>query len=82
MARYIYTREATGIDGRHVMDGYLESSPEEDKMDMVEDQMMVGFTGNGYLAFWKRCKEQELSQAANRARSVITDTYTDEEKIW
>lgn len=30
------------------LDGYLESTPEEDRMDMAGDQIMVGFTGNGY----------------------------------
>ena len=54
MARYVYTREVAGMEGKSVMDGYLESTPEEDRMDMAGDQIMVGFTGNGYLAFWKR----------------------------
>ena len=82
MARYVYTREVAGMEGKSVMDGYLESTPEEDRMDMAGDQIMVGFTGNGYLAFWKRCREQELHLACSRARSVITDTYTGEEKVW
>ena len=42
----------------------------------------AGTHRNGYLAFWKRCKEQELHLAWSRARSVITDTYTGEEKVW
>ena len=41
--------------------------------------------GNRYLAFWKRCKERErglLAAYPRPCRSVITDTYTGEEKVW
>lgn len=79
MARYVYSCER---NGRCV--GYLESTTEEDKLDMVEDQTAVGFTGNGYLAFWRRCKEYELGLPKGKKpeRSVVTDTYTGEERVW
>lgn len=77
MARYVYTCE-----GESGCLDYFESTTEEDKMDMVENQTAVAFTGNGYLAFWKRCKEAERDLSETRLRSVITDTYTGEEKVW
>lgn len=81
MSRYVYS--CCEADGCLLL--YLESTVEEDKLDMVENQMAVGFTGNGYLAFWKRCKERErglLAAYPRPCRSVITDTYTGEEKVW
>lgn len=77
MERYNYS---CTVNGECV--GYLESTTEEDKLDMVDDQMAVRFTGNGYLAFWKRCKEFERSVQGEDRRSVILDTYTGEEKVW
>lgn len=77
MARYAYSCESG--NGKCLL--YLESTTEEDKLDMAGDQTAVGFTGNGYLAFWKRCKEAER-ELHGRRRSVITDTYTGEEKVW
>ena len=78
MARYVYSCKSK--NGECI--GYLESTTEEDKLDMVDDQMAVGFTGNGYLQFWKRCKESELALTEKPYRSVITDTYTGDEKVW
>lgn len=78
MARYAYSCESE--DGRCLL--YLESTTEEEKADRAGNQTMVGFTGNGYLAFWKRCKEAERELHGKRHRSVITDTYTGEEKVW
>ena len=50
MARYHYTREnENGV----VL--YLESEPAEDAMDEFDDEIAVGFSGNGYLRFWTRC---------------------------
>ena len=60
MSRYVYS--CCEADGCLLL--YLESTVEEDKLDMVENQMAVGFTGNGYLAFWKRCKERERGLSA------------------
>lgn len=77
MGRYIYS---CTVNGKCV--GYLESTTEEDKLDMVEDQTAVGFNGNGYLAFWKRCKEFERNIPGGKRESVITDTYTGDEKVW
>lgn len=77
MARYNYS---CTVNGECV--AYFESTTEEDKLDMVDDQMAVRFTGNGYLAFWKRCKEFERSVQGEDRRSVILDTYTGEEKVW
>ena len=75
MARYHYTREnENGV----VL--YLESEP-------AEDEIAVGFSGNGYLSFWTRCRRAAealpngLKYAAG-GRCVITDTFTGEEKIW
>lgn len=35
------------------------------------------------LAFWKRCKDFERGLKRGKpVRSVITDTYTGEEKVW
>lgn len=78
MARYVYSCESKS--GECI--GYFESTTEEDKLEMVDDQMAVGFTGNGYLQFWKRCKESELALTEKPYRSVITDTYTGDEKVW
>lgn len=80
MARYVYSCESSRYPGKCI--GYLESTTEEDKLDMVEDQTAVRFTGNGYLAFWRRCKEFERNLTERPYRSVITDTYTGEEKVW
>lgn len=77
MARYVYSCE----DEEGCM-AYDESTSEEDAMDTVNAGVFVGFTGNGYLAFWKRCKESERKLRRKRRRSVITDTYTGEEKVW
>lgn len=80
MARYVYTCEDR--DSGEVL-VYLESTPEEDALDEVNAGVLVGFTGNGYLSFWKRCKEAALSLTGHGLRrSVITDTYTGEEKVW
>lgn len=82
MARYHYTREnENGV----VL--YLESEPAEDAMDEFDDEIAVGFSGNGYLRFWTRCRRAAealpngLKYAAG-GRCVITDTFTGEEKIW
>lgn len=82
MARYHYTREnENGV----VL--YLESEPAEDAMDEFDDEIAVGFSGNGYLSFWTRCRRaaealpNSLKYAAG-GRCVITDTFTGEEKIW
>ena len=51
------------------------------------DAFAVGFSGNGYLSFWTRCRRAAealpngLKYAAG-GRCVITDTFTGEEKIW
>ena len=82
MARYHYTREnENGV----VL--YLESEPAEDAMDEFDDEIAVGFSGNGYLSFWTRCRRAAealpngLKYAAG-GRCVITDTFTGEDKIW
>ena len=36
---------------------YLESTPEEDRLDQTDGVTLVEFTGNGYLHFWTRCKK-------------------------
>lgn len=75
MARYHYTREnENGV----VL--YLESEPAEDAMDEFDDEIAVGFSGNGYLSFWTRCRRAAealpngLKYAAG-GRCVITDTF-------
>ena len=66
---------------------YLESEPAEDAMDEFDDEIAVGFSGNGCLRFWTRCRRAAealpngLKYAAG-GRCVITDTFTGEEKIW
>lgn len=58
MARYHYTREnENGV----VL--YLESEPAEDAMDEFDDEIAVGFSGNGYLSFWTRCRRAHGSLA-------------------
>lgn len=52
MARYVFTYTKNGV-----CELYAESTAEEEKLDMVDDQIAVDFTGNGYLKFWTRCKE-------------------------
>ena len=82
MARYHYTRE-----NKNGVVLYLESEPAEDAMDEFDDEIAVGFSGNGYLSFWTRCRKAAealpngLKYAAG-GRCVITDTFTGEEKIW
>lgn len=78
MARYVYS--ASDRDGRCI--GYLESTDEEERLDMVGDQIAVRFTGNGYLAFWRRCREFERALGGDRFSSEIDDTYTGESKSW
>lgn len=65
----------------------LESEPAEDAMDEFDDEIAVGFSGNGYLSFWTRCRRaaEALPNGVKYAaggRCVITDTFTGEEKIW
>ena len=65
MARYHYTREnENGV----VL--YLESEPAEDAMDVSDDEIAVGFSGNGYLSFWTRCR---------RAIDRVNRAYADED---
>lgn len=78
MARYTYTASDKG--GKCV--GYLESTTDEEKLDVIGDEIAVGFTGNGYLRFWRRCKELELTLDCELAASEIIDTYTGESKRW
>ena len=59
MARYHYTREnENGV----VL--YLESEPAEDAMDEFDDEIAVGFSGNGYLSFWTRCRKAAEARVA------------------
>lgn len=51
MARYHYTRE-----NKNGVVLYLESELAEDAMDEFDDEIAVGFSGNGYLRFWTRCR--------------------------
>ncbi len=82
MARYHYTREnENGV----VL--YLESEPAEDAMDVSDDAIAVGFSGNGYLSFGRGAagRRKALPNGVKYAaggRCVITDTFTGEEKIW
>ena len=54
-------------------------------MDEFDDEIAVGFSGNGYLSFWTRCRRAAealpngLRYAAG-GRCVITDTFMGEEK--
>lgn len=48
MARYVFEY----LIGDKLV-GYLESTPEEDKMDAGVEE----FDGSGYLSFWKRSKK-------------------------
>ena len=48
---YHYTRE-----NKNGVVLYLESEPAEDAMDEFDDEIAVGFSGNGYLRFWTRCR--------------------------
>ena len=58
MARYHYTREnENGV----VL--YLESEPAEDAMDEFDDEIAVGFSGNGYLSFWTDRKSTRLNSS-------------------
>ena len=65
MARYHYTREnENGV----VL--YLESEPAEDAMDEFDDEIAVGFSGNGYLSFWTRCRKAAEARVAAVADAV------------
>ena len=57
------------------------------RMIVSDDAIAVGFSGNGYLSFWTRCRRaaEALPNGVKYAaggRCVITDTFTGEEKIW
>lgn len=76
MARYHYSYVLDGVCVR-----YLESTTEEDRLDEIEDQIAIDFTGNGYLRFWARCKRAARGLPEGGV-STITDTYTGDEKVW
>lgn len=60
---------------------YMESSTEEDKEDYNDGDLLIDFTGNGYLKFWKRCKMWCWNNTRNlTGEGIITDLYTGEEK--
>lgn len=69
MARYHYTRE-----NKNGVVLYLESEPAEDAMDEFDDEIAVGFSGNGYLSFWTRCR-----RAAEAFISTHGNEVNDEE---
>lgn len=69
MARYHYTRE-----NKNGVVLYLESEPAEDAMDEFDDEIAVGFSGNGYLRFWTRCR-----RAAEAFISTHGNEVNDEE---
>ena len=70
MARYVFTYTKNGV-----CELYSESTPEEEKLDMVDDQIAVDFTGNGYLKFWTRCKQMiqdfELGETNDGSTNVV-----------
>lgn len=76
MARYHYTY---ALDSEYIC--YLESTAEEDRLDEIEDEIAIDFTGNGYLRFWARCK-RAVRGLPEGGMSTITDTYTGDEKVW
>lgn len=69
MARY-----ACVIKGSNGVLYYDESTPEQDKMD----DGTCSFGGNGYLRFWKACKEyandfRTMAQALDGTRHIKHD---------
>lgn len=60
---------------------YMESTPEEDKLDELGDCLLVQFTGNGYLHFWTRC-QKAIMNSGLFGTATITDTWDDSEKVW
>lgn len=50
MARYVYTREVSGMESRSVMDGYLESTPEEDPPVLLAASAMAVIAAGGFSA--------------------------------
>lgn len=66
---------------------YIESTVEEDELDMADDYIMTDFTGNGYLKFWKRCKQEEIKfnkvhPDVSSYGCCIDDTYFGVSKEW
>ena len=62
---------------------YAESTEEEEQLDLTEDGLAINFTGNGYLAFWKRCKQilaKVSDRSAKHRRAYITDLYSGQVK--
>ena len=52
MSRYVFTHTVG-----ESCEVYLESTADEDMADCHDGVISIEFTGNGYLHFWKRCKE-------------------------
>ena len=71
MARYVFSYE---IDGDTVI--YEESSPDEDKMDISNGAVLINFTGNGYLKFWKRCMNI-VGEYERIARAIDGTSFAD-----
>lgn len=75
MARYHYTRE-----NKNGVVLYLESEPAEDAMDEFDDEIAVGFSGNGYLRFWTRCRRaaEALPNGLKYAAEAFISTHGNE----
>ena len=74
MARYVFTYTKNGA-----CELYAESTAEEEKLDMVDDQIAVDFTGNGYLKFWTRCKQmiQDFELGENDGNAHVVGIIED-----
>lgn len=92
MGRYVFTYE---VNGGCVV--YAESTPDEDKLDMdfedlsERDGIQVGcvaveWTGNGWLAFWRRCMSMVLEWRRENGymegKCHACDLWYDKERSW
>lgn len=78
MPHYVFTYM---VDGSCKM--YAESTPAEEWLDIDEDgNRHVDMTGNGYLAFWERCKgmvrDYERIARAYENNQLVSDGDRDE----
>ena len=91
-ARYVFTFES---DGK--LELYLESTSDEEKLDMDFENVSereaqhlslvaVDWTGNGWLAFWKRCMESVMEWRRGHGMRDGTchayDNWYDKERSW
>ena len=92
MGRYAFTYE---VDGKCVL--YAESTSDEDKLDLDFEDLSerdgkhlgciaVDWTGNGWLAFWRRCMDMVIDWSQKHGwkdgMCHACDLWYDKERSW